>query len=356
MNNKIKIGVLGLGRIGRGGHGSELANCSDYYEIIAGCDYDHTRRENLPKAFENATIYTRLDDMLADPELEMITVCTRNVDHVPHAIAIMEAGKIAVVEKPIAVSYEQALELKIAAERYPGKIYLRHNRRFEPAFKHVRKIIKSGLLGDVYAIKVHRNPTANRRFDWQTSGACFGGLLNNWGPHLVDQALCLLNSPVKDVWCDLKHALSAGTADDYVRMLLRAESGCVVDVEISGNISIDSNLYYAEGTRGALVVPIEEKSIKLRYLDPEFKFCPLDSNLVNLEKLEYGGYEELPLIDEEIAVEPGSLADIWKDIYSAVRENVPFEVTLEQGIETVRISELARQSSGFVAQPIKAYY
>ncbi len=354
---KIKVGILGLGRIGLGGHAGEMSKFPEMFEIVAGCDYDYTRRQNLPEYFKNARIYERLDDMLADPEIDMITVATRNTDHVPHGIAIIQAGKYAVVEKPIAVSYAQALELKIAAERYPGKLFLRHNRRFEPAFNEVKKIVESGILGRVYAVKVHRHPGMARRFDWQTTGACFGGLLNNWGPHLVDQALQLLGAPVKDLWADLQHALAAGTADDYFKIMFRGENGRVADVEVSGNTTLPGLLYYAEGNRGCLEVTREEKTVKLRYIDPAFKFTPVDSEIGNLKELVYGGYEKLSMIEEEIPIPPGSLADLWKAIYETIREGKPFSgATLEQGIEVVRVTELARQASGFVPTPLKEYY
>ncbi len=353
---KVRVGILGLGRIGRGGHGGEISKFPDMFEIAAGCDYDYKRREDLPEIFKNATIYERLDDMLADPTIDLITVATRNVDHTPHAIAAMQAGKCVVVEKPIAVSYAQALELKIADERYPGKLFFRHNRRFEPAFKHVKKIVDSGLLGEVYAVKVHRHPGMARRYDWQTTGACFGGLLNNWGPHLIDQALMLLGAPVKDLWCDLQHAVAAGTADDYFKIMLRGENGRVADVEVSGNTTLPGILYYAEGNRGSLVVELTEKTIKLRHLPADYKFTPLDSELANGHMMAYGGFETLPMIDEEIPIEPGALSDLWPAVYRAMREGIPFPVTIEQALEVVRITDMARAASGFTPTPIKAYY
>ncbi len=361
MNDaKIKMGIIGLGRIGRGGHIAAATVFPELFELAAGCDYDCKRRENLPEAFANARIYSRIDDILADPEIELVTIATRNADHVPHAIAAMQAGKYVALEKPIAVSYAQALELKIADERYPGKLFLRHNRRFEPAFNQVKKIVDSGLLGRVYAVKAHRHPGHLRRRDWQTTAACFGGLLNNWGPHLIDQALQLLDAPVKDLWCDLKHALAAGTADDYFKIMLRGENGRVVDVEVSGNTTLPGLLYYAEGSRGSLTVGLAEQSIRLRYLDPDFKFAPLDSELGN-RLMEYAGHEPLPMIDEELPIEvpvgtADTLSPIWEAIYNTIRKGEPYRVTLAEGLEVVRITELARNASGFTPHPIKEYY
>jgi predicted dehydrogenase len=200
MNSKIRVGILGLGRAGRYMHASEISLFPDFFEIAAGCDHAADRRENLPEQFSNARIYADYQEMLADPTLDMITVATRNADHTPHALMALEAGKAVVGDKPFAVSMEQGEALLQAAEKYPGKLFFRFNRRFESPFLMIQDVLKSGLLGEISMIKIHRHPGYVRRFDWQTLTEFKGGLLNNWGPHFIDQALQFLNSPVRVVW------------------------------------------------------------------------------------------------------------------------------------------------------------
>ena len=96
---KIKVGVVGMGRVGRG-HVGELCAFPELYEVIAVADHAPDRLENIPSLPENAKKYSSLDEMLKNPEIEMVTVCTRHPDHVPMSLKIMEAGKIAVDEKP----------------------------------------------------------------------------------------------------------------------------------------------------------------------------------------------------------------------------------------------------------------
>jgi len=357
---KIKVGILGFGNAGSGMHAIELGFYPELFELYAMCDFDPCRRAAAEKDFPAMKRYETVSELLSDPEIDLVTVATRNCDHTMHAMQVLEAGKSVVVEKPIAVSVEQSLELEYAAQRYPGKIFLRHNRRFEPAFNHVKEIIDSGKLGDVYAVRVHRHPTFGRRFDWQTTSAAFGGLLNNWGPHLIDQGLQLLDSPVVDVWSDMQHRVAAGTADDYFKILLRGENRRVVDVEVSGNTTLPDALYYAEGSRGSLVVSLEETHIKLKYLDPEFKFCPRHANYGNRTAFgSYGANEEVPWIEEEIPINPANgrtqLHQMWKAIYENMVNNVPYPIALEEGMEVVRITEWARQVSGFVPHPIAGY-
>ncbi|MFA7184674.1 MAG: Gfo/Idh/MocA family oxidoreductase [Victivallales bacterium] len=371
MKRKIRIGILGLGRAGRYMHAPELALSPDLFDLVAGCDHAPDRRVDLPPQFANATIYASLKEMLDDDRIEMITIATRNPDHTPHALAVLEAGKYAVVDKPVAISAKQAEQLKKAAAAYPGKLLFRYNRRFEPAFCKVREVMLSGLLGRIGMVKIYRHPGFVRRLDWQTLTEFKGGMFNNWGPHLVDQALQLLDAPVDDLWCDLQHNVTAGDADDQVKLLLRGSNGRVADVEVSTTVTLPGRLYEVWGERGSLFVPLEEKTVQLRYLDPEQNLKPLHPVRANFP-LAYGNPDEkLRFIEKELPIEtdsthilqrghvlkPGEPVDpergytypdtMWGHIYAAVTEGVPYPVTVEQGLEVVRIIERARRASKY---------
>ena len=371
MKRKIRVGILGLGRAGRYMHAAELALSPDYFEIVAGCDCAASRRRDLPPQLAGAAIYASLDEMLANNKVEMVTIATRNPDHTQHALRALAAGKYVVVDKPIAVTLEQAEQLKKAGETYPGKLFFRYNRRFEPAFCQVRKIMDSGILGRVGMVKIYRHPGFVRRFDWQTLTEFKGGMFNNWGPHLVDQALQLLGAPVDDSWCDLQHNVTAGDADDQVKLLLRGTNGRVVDVEISTTVTLPGRLYEVWGDRGSLIVPVEEKNVRLRYIDPKQQLKPLQGVRGNFP-LAYGNPdEELSFIDKELPIDNGNthilqrgrVLDLdepvdpkqgytypdtmWGHIYATIIEGVPYPVTIAQGLEVVRIIECARQAAKY---------
>ena len=96
--------------------------------------------------------------------VELVDVANRTSDHVPDALAALKAGKTVFLEKPIATCYTEAGKLKTAVARSKGKLYIRHNRRFEAAYQHIREIIASGILGKVYEIKLRRNSFSPRAF------------------------------------------------------------------------------------------------------------------------------------------------------------------------------------------------
>jgi predicted dehydrogenase len=372
MTRKIRVGILGLGRAGRFMHAPELALSPELFEIVAGCDSAPDRRTDLPAPFAGAVIHASLDEMLANPRVELVTIATRNLDHTPHALRCLEAGKYAVVDKPVAVTLEQADALEAAARRRPRKLFFRQNRRFEPAFRKVRKLMDSGVLGRIGMVKIYRHPGFVRRLDWQTLTECAGGILNNWGPHLVDQALQLLDAPVEDIWCDLQHNVTAGDAEDQVKLLLKGANGRVADVEISTTATLPGRLYEVWGDRGSLFVPVEEKTVRLRYLDPSQKLKPLRAVRENFP-LAYGNPgEELRFIDEEFPIETGGARilrrgqvidpalpsdpslgytypdTMWGHIHADIAGGTPYPVTVEEGLAVARVIERARRAAKYI--------
>ncbi len=341
----IALGIVGLGRAGWGMHVRELEGRKDKFRIVAGCDVRPDRRERLAKAFGCRT-YARIADMLKDPEMELVSIATRSTDHVDHARLALKAGLHVFLEKPIAVNYPEARRLVPAARQSRGQLFIRHNRRFEPMYQHIREIMASGLLGDVYEIKLRRH-NFMRRDDWQTLKRCGGGQLLNWGPHIVDHALRLLESPVADMWSDLKRVAAVGDAEDHIKMVLRGRNGRVVDMEISGGTAIPEPEYLVHGTRGALRA--EGERIRMRYIDPKKRLARRRASAGTPES-GFGTPETLPWIEDEFPVKPAlpvEMPGIWDSLYAAIREGQRFPITLDEALDVMRVISAVRRGTPF---------
>lgn len=352
MMKKIRTGILGVGRIGRFGHIPEISGLSEKFEITAVCDTTPERLENLPKGAENARKYSSLEDMLKDDNVDMIVIGIRHADHVPSALQVLAAGKIAVVEKPVATSVAEMDLLLAAAEKHPGKLFFRHSRRFEPAFIKVRELIDAGHIGEVQYIKLYRSVGYCRRNDWMTMPEFCGGLLTNWGPHLIDQALQLLDSPVADLWADVRHVISIGDGDDLFKILLRGENGRIADVEVTGANTMPGRQMEIIGSRGTIVYDGTDV-IDVRRIDPAVKLEKLQPHPEN-PPLAYGNFDEkLYFVDEKFQVPDVPGSRIWEHVWESVVNGVPFPITSAQAREVVRITEEAFRFSGF--EPIKVF-
>lgn len=337
----VKVGIWGLGRAGYNMHCNEIDLYKGELEIVAGCDLLPERTENLKKRYPNCKVYNDGNQFLADKDVELVSVAVRSPQHIDYAIRALEAGKYVFVEKPVGLTSAGVEKLEQAMAKHPGKTFFRQNRRFEAAFNHVREIIDSGILGKVYEIKLCRHGFQYRE-DWQAIIDCGGGQLNNWGPHLIDHALRLMDAPIASIWSDLKNINGLGDAEDNLKIIFKGENGRIIDVEIFSAVALPSPIYAVYGDRGTLICE-DEQDIKLKYLAPEFQ-RPAHAASKETPPLNgsFGGTAQPKWIRKTIMVEPSNKAtvnDIYHHLYLALREGVPFPIKPEEALEVVRTTE-----------------
>jgi predicted dehydrogenase len=340
----IRIGIVGLGRAGWGMHCKELETRQDKFKIVAVCDLIEERRQRAAERFGCRT-YERVQDLVTDPEVELVDVATRSIDHFLHARLALEAHKPVFLEKPMCANFAEADALR-ALVPWTAPVYVRHNRRFDTGFQQVLEVIDSGLLGEVYQVKM-RVHNYDRRDDWQTLLDYGGGQVLNWGPHLVDAGLCFIASPVESVWTDLKRVAALGDAEDHVKIVMRVRNGRVVDLEVSGGVALPEPMYAVWGMRGALVC--DDKTVQLRYLDPNVALKDRQAD-PGTPGATFGTPEKLPWVEETRPVSPRVKSDIsmiWDALYAAIREDVPYPITLDHSVEVMRIISLAREGTAF---------
>jgi len=339
----IGVGIIGLGRAGREMHVRELAPLKGF-RIAAGCDALEERPRKLASEF-GAKPYSKHTDLLKDRDVELVVVATRQDTHARIAVEALRAGKHVIVEKPLACSLAE-LDTMLAAVRESGKLlFPRHNRRWDADFQHVREVIASGVLGEVFYIRLCRHAYSRRR-DWQTLRRFGGGQLNNWGPHIIDHALQFLGGQPQVALSELRRVAAAGDAEDHVKVVLRGPTGMLVDMEISGGVALGEPDYRVMGTLGALVC--DGKESRLKYLDPrEIQPVVADPNTPD-EGAGFGREEALPWHEETRPAQPVSpMPSFYECVYQAIREGKPFPVTLDDARNVMWVMERAREMSAF---------
>ena len=206
--------------------------------------------------------------------------------------------------------------------------------------------MRSGILGKVSYIKLYRSVGYQRRNDWMTMTEFYGGLLSNWGPHLIDQALQFLEAPVVDLWADVRHSICIGDGDDQLKLILKAENGRLADIELSGANTMPGREMEIVGTRGTLVYDGGNK-IHVRMVDPSIEFKELKPHPEN-PPLAYGNFEEtLSFVDADYDIPSIPFSIIWEKIYNSAVNGEPYPITWEQAEEVVRITENAFIKSHF---------
>ncbi len=289
---------------------------------------------------------------MAESDLELVIIATRSLDHARHAEQALAAGKTVLLEKPIGVTASDYRTLQSLVKNYPDRLFFGHNHRFEPAFMNAQAIVRQGLLGNLHVIKLCKHHPFMRRNDWQMRLDCGGGQLSVWGPHLLDQSLQLLGAPVREVRSDLRRILTPGDADDHVQITLVGENDVVAAMEISNAVALPGPYCTLYGDRGALSYEQDQKTIRLKYLDPQFRWPEAAAQAATPARSQGMFAErELPWIEELRPVEPAT--SLWdqveiemaRHLFNALRNNIPFPVTSADALEVVRITEIVKKQN-----------
>ncbi|MBQ7299145.1 MAG: Gfo/Idh/MocA family oxidoreductase [Clostridia bacterium] len=344
MTKPIRVGLIGLGRAGNGMHRSELRTRGDKFQFVAVCDCIEERTVGFVEEFGSRP-YTKIEDILADPEVELVTIATRSVDHYKHAKMALEAGKNVFLEKPFCMSSKQARELiRLGSEPAGPHLFIRHNRRFEAGFETAMEIIDSGKLGDVYEIKLTRNEY-QRRNDWQTLSEFGGGQLLNWGPHIIDHSLRFCGGEYKDMYSCIKHVAAAGDCEDHIKIVFTGINGRIVDMEISGGVALLTPEYMIYGSKGSLISTGD--GFRLRYLDPEYPRSSITADPATPGSgASFGNSEELHWCEETVGFGDGT-DRIWDALYETIRLGKAFPVKLDQAAKVIEVIEAVKKDTLF---------
>ena len=185
---KLGYAVLGLG-IGMA-H-ADAAYSYERAELVAVCDIDEKRLAKAQKKYEGVTAYTDFEALLADPRVDVISICLPSAMHADFAVRAMEAGKHVLVEKPLDITPERARLIEEARLRTGMTCGVVHQNRFNVDMYPIREAVDSGRLGSLilgtFAVKWYRDQAyydnGGWRGTWEMDG---GGSLMNQAVHTVD--------------------------------------------------------------------------------------------------------------------------------------------------------------------------
>jgi predicted dehydrogenase len=208
-SGKLRFGIVGCGGVGPT-HAGALLRINDA-EIVAVADLLPDRARELAEKIGISKVYGSDVEMLADPQIDVVCLCTPSGEHAAQAIRAMQAGKHAVVEKPMEITLEACDRMIAAQEQTGNKLTIIHQHRFDAATRQVKEAIDSGKLGRIILAdahvkwfrKQHYYDVAPWRGTWAGDG---GGALMNQGVHTVD-LLQWLTGGIEQVF---GHTLTAG--------------------------------------------------------------------------------------------------------------------------------------------------
>lgn len=193
----MKVAVIGCGAIANTAHIPAYIKNPEA-EIAYFCDIIPERAEKAVETYGCGKAVTDYHEVIADPEVEAVSVCTPNNVHAPIAIDCLRAGKNVLCEKPAARTYAEALEMQKAQHETGKVLNIGVVNRFNDSVNRIKEYIDSGKLGDVFHVYVsfrsHRSiPGLGGAFT--TKAIAGGGALIDWGVHFLDIVMYCCGDP-----------------------------------------------------------------------------------------------------------------------------------------------------------------
>ncbi|MGN0846878.1 MAG: Gfo/Idh/MocA family protein [Kiritimatiellia bacterium] len=344
----VRVGIAGLGRAAFFTHLPAFRALPDLYRLVAVCDLLKERRDIVEKEFPDIRTYRRIEDMLDDPEIDVILVTLPTADHVSCALECLRRERWTVVEAPLATTHEDAKILQGASVKARGKLFAYTPGLFSPDFRLAQSMLDDARLGDVFEVRVCRQDYL-RRDDWQSVKRCLGGCAWYEGQDALLQAVTLMRAQPAQLWSELKRVAALGDAEDFAHIVLKSRGAVSADIEIcGGRLPPFDPLFTVRGSRGAFSVAADATEGNLHVIDPDFKL-PRRRSSVRTPPLE-DLHEQLPVVDIPVTApgdhEPAPIA-FWRALYTTIRTAAPFPVALDDVVETIRYLQLVKRASPF---------
>ncbi len=263
----VRVGIIGAGWPGQR-HADGYAACPDA-ELVAISDLNLDRRRAFAARYGVEDTYGDYQDLLADPDIEAVSVALPNFLHKPATIAALEAGKHVLCEKPPARTRAEAAAMAEAAAQQERVLAYALQRRFLPATEQLRERVQQGELGTLYharAVWTRAWGVPQGAADWFTDPErAGGGALIDIGIHALDLAWYVMGCPeLRSVAGQVHNRFPGETAtEDSAFALIRCAGGRTIQLETSWILpqARDEQCVHVYGTEGG--ASLEERSLAL---------------------------------------------------------------------------------------------
>ena len=320
----VKTGLLAYGMSGRLFHAPFLhAHPGFIFSAVS-----ERSQKKVHQVYSDVKSYNTADELINDPDLELIIINTPNNTHFEYAKKALEGGKHVLIEKPFASSVEEAKELFNLGRNQQRYVLAYLNRRWDSDFQLVKNVIASKKLGELIEVHIRFD-----RYKPVIEGKAFkeepipgSGLAYNLGPHVLDQAISLFGRPNKCL--KTTAARRTGTkVDDYAFFHLIYPDQLQVYVHVSLLCARPLPAYVLHGKTGSLIkdrTDIQEKQLNqgMSVVDEAYG---KDDSVGELTVVDVNGQYST----EAVPAPQGNYYHLFEAVYQQLRNNQPYPITEE---------------------------
>ncbi len=347
----VRVGILGYGAIGHE-HTTAIQRVEGL-ELAAVCDPNPARIEAAREYAPGVVGHARGEDLLADDGVDLVIVSTPPNTHADWTLRSLEAGKHVVVEKPFCITVAEA-DRQIAAAAERGlSLSVYQNRRWDPDYLEVKRVVESGQLGEVFHYESFIGGYGHPCNYWHSDEAVSGGAIYDWGSHYLDWTLDLFRQDVewvsatahKRVWHDVTNA-------DHSRVLIHFVDGVEAEFTHSDLAAAAKPKFYVLGTEGGLIGDWREEKVVARssigtLLEDRLAVSDSPADLRVFTPNGDGRTHETRL-----AVPPAPPQPFHRELADLLLSGAPMSVTPEGSRRNIAVMQAATQSAAEGGRPV----
>lgn len=351
MTQQIGVGVVGFGLAGRVFH-APFISAVPGLRLVSIVE----RTGNAAaQAYPHVQIARSLDELLTNPEVQLVVVASPNATHFEFARQALNAGRDVVIDKPFTSTSSEAREL-IALAKTKGRLLAPfHNRRWDGDFLTLRKLLEEKKLGRLVTFESHfdRFRPMARQGTWKEASGPGHGLLFDLGPHLIDQAVALFGVPeslTASVRTDRENSAIEDAFDirlDFGSTHERLTVWCRSTM-IAAEPSPRFLLHGTHGSFRKFGVDPQEPAILAGRTIPMLgtgEWLGEEAAAWGTLTLAPDPHDPRNLLTSTVQTLPGDYRLFYANVRDALHGEVPLAVSAEDGATAIYLLELARESS-----------
>lgn len=339
---QLQVGLIGYGYAGKTFHAPLLTSLRN----LRLAKVVERSAKQAKERYPWVESVDHVHQLYEDSSIDLIVITTPSTQHYKFVKEALEAGKHVVVEKPFTTTSEEADEL-IALAKKKGKVLsVFHNRRWDGDFLTIQDILRQGLLGQIRECEFHWNgfDPVMTPGNWRETAELGSGIVYDLGAHFLDQALCLFGIPLR-IGADIRIQREGALAHDYFDIDLYYTNELKVTLKSSRFVRERAPRYIVHGTKGsfvkhgtdpqelALIQGCTPTTIPNWGAEPKDSWGQLHSSIGQLH------------VEGIVETIPGSYATYYQNIFDHIIGQSELYVTAEEARITIRLIELAIQSS-----------
>ncbi len=254
-NSTLGLAVVGYGPYGGMGyfHGS-AANATEGLTFVAAVDPSDERRQQASNDFPAIATYDSVEKLAHDDAVDIVVIATPPSSHFELAMAMLQASKHVVVEKPLCLTTAEAEELIRTAEERELVLTVNQNRRWDQDYRTIKYLVETGVLGEVFNIETFVGGFEHPCRAWHSDESVSGGIAYDWGAHHIDWILQLYGSAPLSVHAHgHKRKWFEVTNLDQIRINMTFSEGREATFFQSEIAAFRKPKFYIQGTKGTLV-------------------------------------------------------------------------------------------------------